>query len=213
MNFRRTHVFQPFRAPARPGAIPVFNPCHFWPHFLVQQRRATRANADKTRVGGVIAHDHFIKARGRRLSLSGACGYGPLARVPGACTRGGQRGGSDPPFTCLVLALDPLLLFITSGVLGPPSPRGGRSRLNDPCRKARIPEARASMKWSHVYLFLLGLAASIARYLLDPFPDGSQNPVIALMALNAPALLWLTHAWYAVMPGVVFRHRRRAHRR
>ena len=59
------------------------------------------------------------------------------------------------------------------------------------------------MKWSHVYLFLLGLAASIARYLLDPFPDGSQNPVIALMALNTPALLWLTHAWYAVMPGVV----------
>ena len=58
------------------------------------------------------------------------------------------------------------------------------------------------MKWSHVYLFLLGLAASIARYLLDPFPDGSQNPVIALMALNTPALLWLTHAWYAVMPGV-----------
>ena len=46
------------------------------------------------------------------------------------------------------------------------------------------------MKWSHVYLFLLGLAASIARYLLDPFPDGSQNPVIALMALNTPALLW-----------------------
>ena len=59
------------------------------------------------------------------------------------------------------------------------------------------------MKSSHVYLFMIGLAASIGRYVLHPFPDGAQNPVIALMALNTPALLWLTHAWYAMMPGVV----------
>ena len=59
------------------------------------------------------------------------------------------------------------------------------------------------MKWSHVFLFILGLAASTARYLSSPFPDGSENPVVALMALNAPLLLWLVHAWYALMPGVV----------
>ncbi len=47
------------------------------------------------------------------------------------------------------------------------------------------------MKWNHVFLFVLGLAASTARYLSSPFPDGSENPVVALMALNAPVLLWL----------------------
>ena len=32
--------------------------------------------------------------------------------------------------------------------------------------------------------------------------SGSENPVVALMALDAPALLWLAHGWYALMPGV-----------
>ena len=47
------------------------------------------------------------------------------------------------------------------------------------------------MKWTHVLLFVLGLAASTARYISSPFPDGSENPVVALMGLNAPVLLWL----------------------
>ena len=47
------------------------------------------------------------------------------------------------------------------------------------------------MKWSHVFLFVLGLAASTAGYLSSPFSDGSENPVVALMGLNAPVLLWL----------------------
>ena len=47
------------------------------------------------------------------------------------------------------------------------------------------------MKWGHVFLFVLGLAASTTRYLSSPFPDGSENPVVALMALNAPVLSWL----------------------
>ncbi len=47
------------------------------------------------------------------------------------------------------------------------------------------------MKWTHVFLFVLGLAAPTARYLSSPFPDGSENPVVALMTLNAPVLLWL----------------------
>ena len=47
------------------------------------------------------------------------------------------------------------------------------------------------MKWTHVLHLVLGLAASTARYLSSPFPDGSENPVVALMALNAPVLLWL----------------------
>ena len=59
------------------------------------------------------------------------------------------------------------------------------------------------MKWSHVFLLVLAVAASTARYLSSPFPAGSENPVVALMALDAPALLWLVHAWYAAMPGVI----------
>ena len=47
------------------------------------------------------------------------------------------------------------------------------------------------MKWSHVFLFVFGLAASTAGYLSSPFPDGSESPVVALMALKAPVLLWL----------------------
>ncbi len=47
------------------------------------------------------------------------------------------------------------------------------------------------MKWSHVFLLVLSLAASTAQYLSSPFPDGSDDPVVALMALNAPVLLWL----------------------
>ncbi len=47
------------------------------------------------------------------------------------------------------------------------------------------------MTWTHVFLFVVGLAASTARYISSPFPDGSANPVVALMALNAPVLLWL----------------------
>ena len=57
------------------------------------------------------------------------------------------------------------------------------------------------MKWSHVALFTGGLAVATARYLLDPFPSASENPVVALMALHAPDLLWVMHGWYAVMPG------------
>ncbi len=47
------------------------------------------------------------------------------------------------------------------------------------------------MKWSHIFLFVLGHAASTARYLSRPFPAGSANPVVALMGPNAPVLLWL----------------------
>ena len=59
------------------------------------------------------------------------------------------------------------------------------------------------MKWSHVFLFFVALDVSVARYILSPFPAGSENPVVALMALDAPVLLWLAHGWYAAMPGVV----------
>ena len=59
------------------------------------------------------------------------------------------------------------------------------------------------MKWGHVFLFLLGLAASTARYLSSPFPAGSENPVVALMALNAPVLSWLMRR----LDGFLERHR------
>ena len=59
------------------------------------------------------------------------------------------------------------------------------------------------MKWSHIFLFVLAVAASTGRYVLHPFPPGSENPVVALMALDAPMLLWLMHGWYAAMPGTV----------
>ena len=59
------------------------------------------------------------------------------------------------------------------------------------------------MKWSHIVFFVLAVAASTARYLSSPFPAGSENPVVVLMALNAPVLLWLMHGWYAAMPGVL----------
>ena len=59
------------------------------------------------------------------------------------------------------------------------------------------------MKWSHIFLFVLAVAASTGRYVLHPFPAGSENPVVALMALDAPMLLWLMHGWYAAMSGTV----------
>ena len=59
------------------------------------------------------------------------------------------------------------------------------------------------MKLRHMFLSVLAVSAAIARYISSPFPAGSENPVVALMALNAPVLLWLAHAWYALMPGVV----------
>ena len=42
------------------------------------------------------------------------------------------------------------------------------------------------MKWSHVFLLFVALDASVARYISSPFPAGSENPVVALMALDAP---------------------------
>ena len=59
------------------------------------------------------------------------------------------------------------------------------------------------MKLRHIPLFFLAASAAITRYISSPFPAGSENPVVALMALNAPVLLWLAHGWYALMPGVV----------
>ena len=59
------------------------------------------------------------------------------------------------------------------------------------------------MRWSHIVLFVLAVAASTGRYVLSPFPPGSENPVVALMALDAPILLWVMHGWYAAMPGTV----------
>ena len=59
------------------------------------------------------------------------------------------------------------------------------------------------MKLRHIVLFFLAAAASAGRYFSSPFPAGSENPVVALMALNAPVLLWVMHGWYAAMPGVV----------
>ena len=58
------------------------------------------------------------------------------------------------------------------------------------------------MKLRHIFLSVLAVSAAIARYISSPFPAGSENPVVALMALNAPVLLWLAHGWYALMPGV-----------
>ena len=58
------------------------------------------------------------------------------------------------------------------------------------------------MRWSHVFLFVLAVAASTGRYVWSPFPPASENPVVALMALDAPVLLWLMQGWYAAMPGV-----------
>ena len=58
------------------------------------------------------------------------------------------------------------------------------------------------MKLRHIFLSVLAVSAAIARYISSPFPSGSENPVVALMALNAPVLLWLAHGWYALMPGV-----------
>ena len=54
------------------------------------------------------------------------------------------------------------------------------------------------MKWSNIFPFVLGLAASTARYLSSPFPAGRENPAVALMALNAPVLLWLIHGRYSL---------------
>ena len=59
------------------------------------------------------------------------------------------------------------------------------------------------MRLRHIVLFFLAAAASAGRYFSSPFPAGSENPVVALMALNAPVLLWVMHGWYAAMPGVV----------
>ena len=59
------------------------------------------------------------------------------------------------------------------------------------------------MKLRHMVLFVLAAAASAGRYFSSPFPAGSENPVVALMALNAPVLLSVMHGWYAAMPGVV----------
>ena len=59
------------------------------------------------------------------------------------------------------------------------------------------------MRLRHIVLFVLAAAASAGRYFSSPFPAGSENPVVALMALNAPVLLWVMHGWYAAMPGVV----------
>ena len=57
------------------------------------------------------------------------------------------------------------------------------------------------MKWSYIFLFILAVAASTGRYVWSPFPAGTENPLVALMALNAPMLLWVIHGWYAAMPG------------
>ena len=55
------------------------------------------------------------------------------------CTRGGQNGGSDPPRLRTSCGTDPLMQCASRGPL-PPSLRGGRSRHNNPCGKARIAE-------------------------------------------------------------------------
>ena len=55
------------------------------------------------------------------------------------CTRGGQNGGSDPPRLRTSCGSDPRVQCASRGPV-PPSLRGGRSRHNDPCGKARIAE-------------------------------------------------------------------------
>ena len=59
------------------------------------------------------------------------------------------------------------------------------------------------MKWSHVFLFILAVTASTGQYVWNPFPAGSENPVVALMALDAPMFLCVIHGWYAAMTGVI----------
>ena len=73
------------------------------------------------------------------LSFSPAWGYGPLARVLGHEPEGGKEAGGPPLFGARA-SLDPLAIFHRGGRRAA-LPRGGRSLLNDPCRKARIPEA------------------------------------------------------------------------
>ena len=42
------------------------------------------------------------------------------------------------------------------------------------------------MKWSHIDL---AVSAATTRHLSSPFPAGSENPVVALMAMKVPVLL------------------------
>ena len=72
--------------------------------------------------------------------------------------------------------------------------RVGRSKANRGRKTGHLPVDGGLERCAiiaHVFLFVLGLAASTARYLSSPFPAGSENPVVVLIALNAPVLLWL----------------------
>ena len=92
------------------------------PHERAQDHRGHNAHAHCARpVAGISLWRLWIR---------------PVRRPVRCRTRGGASDGSDPPFTCLVRHYDPVCLR-TSGGVGPHSPLGGRSRLNDPCRKAR----------------------------------------------------------------------------
>ena len=57
------------------------------------------------------------------------------------------------------------------------------------------------MRWSHIALFCAAVTASTWRSLAAPFPAGSDDPVVALMAFHAPTILRVIHAWYIAMPG------------
>ncbi len=71
--------------------------------------------------GGGIFHGHIPLLRSR-IVLS-CLWLGRFCPCPRCRSRGGESGGSDPPFSGLVQPWTPLLFHI-AGVVGPPSPGG-----------------------------------------------------------------------------------------
>ena len=117
-------------------------------------------------------------------------------------SRGGGEWRERPRLLWGLCVPVPPFQFTSRGSHGRPPQWGVAPATVIPAGRLEVWRCEGPMKLRHIFLFLLAASAAIARYISSPFPTGSENPVVALMALDAPALLWLAHGWYALMPGV-----------
>ena len=58
------------------------------------------------------------------------------------------------------------------------------------------------MRWRHVILIALGLAAAVVRASVWPFPDPATVPALVLIGAASPRILAAIEVWYVAAPGV-----------
>ena len=134
---KKSRSERPLRADHRGFFHLVVKACS-WNGILSPKRGSSRPIETRTQtMGSMCTENVFRRARQRFRSLLSPLGFRPFRCLGPADPDVSEADGSAPPLFWPWFGRGAVACVHSSA----PPPRGGRSRHNDPCWKARIPEA------------------------------------------------------------------------